>query len=88
MTAVHYYPSKAPLTAFLAAPVYWVLERFGPVSEVSQVLFSRLVVTILPALALLWRYGLLDLLLLHGQGMVGRGAQFEMRGRACPSRHC
>jgi hypothetical protein len=54
VSAIHYYPSKAPLTAFLAAPVYWVLERFGPVSEVSQVLFSRLVVTILPALALLW----------------------------------
>ncbi len=54
VTAIRYYPSKAPLTAFLAAPVYWVLERFGQVSEVSQVLFSRLVVTILPALALLW----------------------------------
>jgi hypothetical protein len=54
VTALHYYPSKAPLTAFLAAPVYWVLERLGPVSEVSQVLFSRLVVTIVPALVLLW----------------------------------
>ncbi len=54
VVAVHRYPSKAPLTAFLAAPVYWVLSRTGPVSELVQVEWSRLVVTILPALGLLW----------------------------------
>lgn len=49
-----YYPSKAPLVSVLGAPVYWVLEGFlGQVSELSQVLWSRLFVTILPALALL-----------------------------------
>jgi hypothetical protein len=46
-----YYPSKAPLLSVLGAPVYWVLAKMqGPVSELSQVLWSRLVVTILPAL--------------------------------------
>ena len=50
-----YYPSKAPLVSVLAAPVYWVLTKVqGPVSELSQVLWSRLFVTIGPALALLW----------------------------------
>lgn len=49
-----YYPSKAPLVSFLGAPVYWVLKAVtGTVSELSQVLFSRLVVTVLPALVLL-----------------------------------
>lgn len=49
-----YYPSKAPLLSVLGVPVYWVLEKLqGQVSEVSQVLWSRLFVTILPALLLL-----------------------------------
>ena len=49
-----YYPSKAPLISVLGAPIYWVLEKVqGQVSEVSQVLWSRLFVTILPALLLL-----------------------------------
>lgn len=49
-----YYPSKAPLISVLGAPVYWVLEKVqGPVSEVSQVFWSRLFVTVLPALFLL-----------------------------------
>ena len=44
-----YYPSKAPLVSVLAAPVYWVLTKVqGPVSELSQVLWSRLFVTIVP----------------------------------------
>ncbi len=47
-----YYPSKAPLLSFLGAPVYWGLTRAqGQVSELSQVLWSRLFITILPALA-------------------------------------
>lgn len=46
-----YYPSKAPLLSFLGAPVYWALTKVqGPVSELSQVLWSRLGVTIFPAL--------------------------------------
>jgi hypothetical protein len=50
-----YYPSKAPLISFLAAPVYWVLTKVqGPVSELSQMVWSRLFVTILPALLLLF----------------------------------
>ncbi len=50
-----YYPSKAPLTSFLGAPVYWVLKRVqDPVPELAQVYFSRLFVTVLPALGLLW----------------------------------
>lgn len=49
-----YYPSKAPLLSFLGVPVYWGLSKLGPVSELSQVLFSRLFVTILPTLAMLW----------------------------------
>jgi 4-amino-4-deoxy-L-arabinose transferase-like glycosyltransferase len=48
-----YYPSKAPLVSFLGAPVYWVLTKFGPVGELSQVFWSRLFVTIIPALLLL-----------------------------------
>ncbi len=49
-----YYPSKAPLISVLGAPVYWALAQVqGPVSELSQVLWSRLFVTILPALLLL-----------------------------------
>lgn len=49
-----YYPSKAPLLSFLGVPVYWVLSKLGPVSELEQVLFSRLFVTIVPTLAMLW----------------------------------
>ena len=50
-----YYPSKAPLTSFLAAPVYAVLKKIqNPVPELAQVFFSRLFVTVLPALGLLW----------------------------------
>ena len=49
-----YYPSKAPLVSVLGAPVYRVLEAVqGPVSELSQVLWSRLFVTVIPALLLL-----------------------------------
>lgn len=49
-----YYPSKAPLVSVLGAPVYWVLTKVqGPVSELSQVLWGRLFVTIIPALGLL-----------------------------------
>lgn len=49
------YPSKAPLTSFLAAPVYAVLKRVHqPVPELAQVFFSRLFVTVLPSLWLLW----------------------------------
>jgi hypothetical protein len=53
VTAVHYYPSKAPLLSFLGAPVYWVVKQFGEVTELSQMLFSRLFVTILPTLLML-----------------------------------
>jgi 4-amino-4-deoxy-L-arabinose transferase-like glycosyltransferase len=53
VVARFYYPSKAPLVSFLGAPVYWVLTKFGPVTELSQVLWSRLFVTIIPALLLL-----------------------------------
>ncbi len=50
-----YYPSKAPLTSFLGAPVYAVLKAISnPVPELAQVYFSRLFVTVLPALWLLW----------------------------------
>lgn len=50
-----YYPSKAPLISILGAPVYWVLTKVqGQVSELSQVLWSRLFVTIFPALGLLF----------------------------------
>ncbi len=52
--ATHYYSSKAPLLSFAGAPVYWALKRFGPVTELSQVLWSRLFLTVAPTLALLW----------------------------------
>lgn len=53
-----YFPSKAPLLSFLATPVYQVERWFagpgvGAVSEVSQVFWSRLVLTVLPTLLLL-----------------------------------
>jgi hypothetical protein len=53
VTAVFYYPSKAPLLSFLGAPVYWVLSRGGAVTEVAQVFWSRLFITILPTLLML-----------------------------------
>jgi hypothetical protein len=52
--AVHYYSSKAPLLSFLGAPVYLALSLFGPVTELGQVFFSRLLWTVFPSLALLW----------------------------------
>ena len=51
--ARHYYSSKAPLVSFLGAPVYWALSRFGAVSELSQIFWSRLFVNILPTLLML-----------------------------------
>ena len=48
-----YYPSKAPLLSFAAVPIYAVLKLFGPVSDVEQVYWSRLFLTVLPALVLL-----------------------------------
>jgi 4-amino-4-deoxy-L-arabinose transferase-like glycosyltransferase len=50
-TEKHYFPSKAPLLSFMAAPVYAVLKAlFGRVPEVALVFFARLFCTILPAL--------------------------------------
>lgn len=50
-----YYPSKAPLVSLLAAPVYAVQKAVtGQVSELAQVLWGRLFVTVLPTLGLLW----------------------------------
>lgn len=52
-----YYPSKAPLLSFAAAPVYAVLRATSgpePVPEVPLVFFSRLWLTVLPTLGLLW----------------------------------
>lgn len=53
-----YYPSKAPLLSFLAAPLYAALKWFGgsgrhAVPEIAQVFWSRLFLTVLPTLALL-----------------------------------
>ncbi len=48
-----YYPSKAPLLSFAAVPIYAVLKAFGPVSDVAQVYWSRLFLTVIPALVLL-----------------------------------
>ena len=54
VVAVAYYPSKAPLLSFAGAPVYWVLKAIsGNVSELSQVFWSRLFITIIPALLML-----------------------------------
>ncbi|MFO0600800.1 MAG: hypothetical protein U0228_36155 [Myxococcaceae bacterium] len=54
VVAFNYYPSKAPLVSFLGAPVYAVLKALlGNVTELMQVLFSRLFVTVLPSLAML-----------------------------------
>lgn len=55
VVAVHYYPSKAPLMSFLGAPVYWVLSKVtgGRVTELMQVFWSRLLLTIAPTLLML-----------------------------------
>nr|WP_216627784.1 hypothetical protein [Corallococcus exercitus] len=54
-----YYPSKAPLLSFAAVPVYAALRAVGgghryAVPEVPLVFFSRLFLTVLPTLGLLW----------------------------------
>lgn len=54
-----YYPSKAPLLSFAAVPVYALLRAAGggflhAVREVPLVFFSRLLLTVLPTLGLLW----------------------------------
>jgi hypothetical protein len=54
-----YFPSKAPLLSFAAVPVYAVLRGLGggflyAVHEVPLVFFSRLFLTVLPTLGLLW----------------------------------
>lgn len=49
-----YYPSKAPLLSVLGAPIYWVLSKVhAPVSELTQVFWSRLFLTVLPSLLML-----------------------------------
>lgn len=53
-TARFYYPSKAPLLSLLGAPIYWVLSKVhAPVSELTQVFWSRLFLTVLPSLLML-----------------------------------
>jgi hypothetical protein len=54
-----YYPSKAPLLSFAAVPVYAALRALGggtrhAVPEVPLVYFSRLFLTVLPTLGMLW----------------------------------
>ncbi|MCP3144157.1 hypothetical protein LXT23_43250 [Pyxidicoccus sp. QH1ED-7-1] len=54
-----YYPSKAPLLSFAAVPVYATLRALGgghryAVPEVPLVFFSRLLLTVLPTLGMLW----------------------------------
>ncbi|MFP2958628.1 hypothetical protein ACLEPN_12455 [Myxococcus sp. 1LA] len=54
-----YYPSKAPLLSFAAVPIYATLRAVGgghrhAVPEVPLVFFSRLLLTVLPTLGLLW----------------------------------
>ncbi|MBN1209553.1 MAG: hypothetical protein JXB05_32185 [Myxococcaceae bacterium] len=54
-----YYPSKAPLLSFAAVPLYAVLRWVGggfryAVPEVPLVFFSRLLLTVLPTLGMLW----------------------------------
>lgn len=52
-----YYPSKAPLLSFAAAPIYAGLQRWAApsqrVPEVAQVFWSRLLLTVLPSLLML-----------------------------------
>ncbi|NMO16051.1 hypothetical protein HPC49_39825 [Pyxidicoccus fallax] len=54
-----YYPSKAPLLSFAAVPLYAGLRAVGgghryAVPEVPLVFFSRLLLTVLPTLFMLW----------------------------------
>ncbi|MCY1016832.1 hypothetical protein [Pyxidicoccus sp. MSG2] len=54
-----YYPSKAPLLSFAAVPLYAALRAVGgghrhAVPEVPLVFFSRLWLTVLPTLGMLW----------------------------------
>lgn len=54
-----YYSAKAPLNAFAAAPIYYVLRVIGgghlyAVKEVPLVFWTRLFLTVLPTLLLLW----------------------------------
>jgi hypothetical protein len=54
-----YYPSKAPLLSFAAVPLYATLRALGgghrhAVPEVPLVFFSRLLLTVLPTLLMLW----------------------------------
>lgn len=54
-----YYPSKAPLLSFAAVPLYATLRAVGgghrhAVPEVPLVFFSRLLLTVLPTLGMLW----------------------------------
>jgi len=54
-----YYPSKAPLLSFAAVPLYAALRVVGggfryAVPEVPLVFFSRLFLTVLPTLVMLW----------------------------------
>lgn len=54
-----YYPSKAPLLSFAAVPLYAGLRALGggfryAVPEVPLVFFSRLFLTVLPTLVMLW----------------------------------
>jgi hypothetical protein len=53
-----FYPSKAPLLSYAAAPIYAVLRLFagnqpGVVPEIPLIFFSRLLLTILPTLVTL-----------------------------------
>ncbi len=54
-----YYPSKAPLLSFAAVPLYAALRAVGggfryAVPEVPLIFFSRLLLTVLPTLVMLW----------------------------------
>ena len=54
-----YYPSKAPLLSFAATPIYYVLRILGgshlyAVKEIPLVFWTRLFLTILPTLLMLW----------------------------------
>jgi hypothetical protein len=51
----HFYPSKAPLLSYAAAPIYALLRllaggRVGAVPEIPLVFFSRLLLTVAPTL--------------------------------------
>jgi len=48
-----FYPSKAPLLSFLAAPVYALIKGQQPPTEVQQVYWSRLFLLVLPSLLFL-----------------------------------